>query len=52
MRIEDIRQGHPMAKVGLIIQGRVGEDRPPEEEIEVRRDLLDFGLGQPLALMA
>lgn len=46
MSIEKIGQRHPLPQIPHGEHGRVGKDRPPKHQIEVRRDPLDLCLAQ------
>lgn len=46
MRVEQVGQRHPLPKVAHREHRRIGEDRPPDHQVEVRRDPPDLILGQ------
>lgn len=46
MSVEQIRQRHPLPQVTHGEHGWIGKDRPPQHQVEVRRDPLDLCFAQ------
>ena len=42
MGIETVGERHPRIDVGHRVEGRIGQNRPPDEEVEIGRNASDL----------
>jgi hypothetical protein len=52
MRVQAVLERHPGLNIAHAVKPGLGEDRPPDEEVEIGRDALDLGGAQAASIIA